>query len=627
MPIFNKYHYEPLCAEDAIRLIVLNAAAGRTAPLSCSLIQCRRSAPMINYNAISYAWGKPEFSRSLEIRCDGDTSYLRITPNVDALLRRIRASNKLRYLWIDAICLNQDDEVEKAEQIPLMGRIYEEAKSGFIWLGPDNYRTAMLFTFFREANLLPEVEKEEMAERFGSMSRRILRDGVNKYANIVYLTEFFDQPWFSRRWVIQEAYLARQATVFCGNYSIPLSELHKVARRIQTLDLSWYQVAVMANLDRSADKHGILELLWTFHKGDCLERKDRIAALFGLIPKNDRFPLDYKTHWTDIFKQLALFLFSLGDKNTNFQMLLHLFEFGPISQSEDALYPSWVPDWSRTRRRILPYYSYIRNPDTWEQHPSSPRHSEKTTLSFHQGVLHVNWHSSISGPQGRQAIYVKTFDGPLCVEEQREERVIGLLHDLFHSISASTLQIIALSSLLDMVAEFCYTPKKCEDARVGGPDIDIYINHLSALLPRPLNAMLFDNLRLLDSILQEFCLFQIEPFKLSPELGWGYGIGPAQIQVGDTMIPLWRPERRLRGRGISLQIEEKFPIRIITMLAVRPHETGAQGKEKAAQKGRIIGPSICVILRRPGGYRQDQDVDVKLDSHVNMEQWYSMCIV
>lgn len=634
MPIFNKYYYEPLCAEDVVRLAVLDPAAGETTPLSCSIIQRRRTAQIMDYIAVSYVWGKLEFSQTLEIRCNGDTSYLKITPNVDTLLRRFRVSNKPRYLWIDAVCLDQENEIEKAQQIPLMGRIYEEAKSVFIWLGPENHMTQMAFAFFRQANRLPELEKGKMAERLAGLGRKMNRDAGLDW--LVSTADFFDRPWFSRRWVIQEAYSARQATVYCGNHSIPLPLLITAARRFQTFDISSYSIAMVARLGKSARKDGILALLWKFHEADCLEPRDRVAALFGLLAKNDRCPLDYTTHWTELYKQVASFLFGLGEKDTGFQMLLHLFEFGAVSRLEDVSYPSWVPDWSRSRKRVLPYYSDIKNPDTWEHYPTSSKKSENFAVTFHHDVLHISWPPSISGPQGRHVIYAKKFDELPHVEEHKEERVISVLHKLFPSIPASILQISALSHLLEMVVEFLYTPNERDGNRLRGVAMNDYMTKLSTILSIPLQTTRFEYLRNLDSILQKFCLFQMEPFGLRSESSWGYGIGPEQLQVGDIMIPLWRLERNIKSIIIYgdriLPVEQDPAVCITTMLAVRPiavpsYDPGAQGKGKADQRGRIIGPSICVTSTQAGGYNQDQRVDTELNNQYTSGWRYSMRLV
>lgn len=75
MSVLNKYHYEPLCAENAIRLIMLDPASYEEAPLSCSIIQRRRLAQTEDYFAVLCTLGKPDFSRILEIKCDDGISY------------------------------------------------------------------------------------------------------------------------------------------------------------------------------------------------------------------------------------------------------------------------------------------------------------------------------------------------------------------------------------------------------------------------------------------------------------------------------------------------------------------------------------------------------------------------
>jgi hypothetical protein len=48
-------------------------------------------------------------------------------------------------IWIDAICINQQDNEEKDHQVQHMGEIYRNAKLVVVWLGPskDNSNLAM----------------------------------------------------------------------------------------------------------------------------------------------------------------------------------------------------------------------------------------------------------------------------------------------------------------------------------------------------------------------------------------------------------------------------------------------------------------------------------------------------
>ncbi|KAK4125812.1 heterokaryon incompatibility, partial [Parathielavia appendiculata] len=57
-----------------------------------------------------------------------------VTDNLHRLLRHLRLRDESRRLWIDQICINQKDEVEKGAQIRLMTEIYAGASPVVIWL-------------------------------------------------------------------------------------------------------------------------------------------------------------------------------------------------------------------------------------------------------------------------------------------------------------------------------------------------------------------------------------------------------------------------------------------------------------------------------------------------------------
>lgn len=66
-----------------------------------------------------------------------DATILLITPNLDTALRRIRLPDRIRALWVDAICINQQDVAERGGQVQLMGSIYSKARQVIVWLGKD----------------------------------------------------------------------------------------------------------------------------------------------------------------------------------------------------------------------------------------------------------------------------------------------------------------------------------------------------------------------------------------------------------------------------------------------------------------------------------------------------------
>ena len=123
------YSYTPFANENSIRLLHLEPGFDGT-PLQASL-SVHDLDGQFPYDALSYVWGKPDLNKSLSI----DEHELRITYNLHTSLRHLRYPDRVRTLWIDAICINQQDLTEKGPQVALMGRIYRQADTVLCWLG------------------------------------------------------------------------------------------------------------------------------------------------------------------------------------------------------------------------------------------------------------------------------------------------------------------------------------------------------------------------------------------------------------------------------------------------------------------------------------------------------------
>ncbi|KIM93151.1 hypothetical protein OIDMADRAFT_138370, partial [Oidiodendron maius Zn] len=125
------WHYTPLSA-SCIRIIQLLPAEDPSDPLECSLIETSlENAP--DYIAVSYVWG--DATNPSIILCHG--VQLSITLNLDAALRRFRDSSQCITLWVDSICINQQDTTELNDQVLVMGDIYRAASHVYIWLGSE----------------------------------------------------------------------------------------------------------------------------------------------------------------------------------------------------------------------------------------------------------------------------------------------------------------------------------------------------------------------------------------------------------------------------------------------------------------------------------------------------------
>lgn len=83
------------------------------------------------YEALSYVWGSGARSRTITLNSRAFT----VTENLYIALSHLRNRQLERLLWVDAICINQDDRDEKAKQIPLLRTIFAEAQHVIVWLG------------------------------------------------------------------------------------------------------------------------------------------------------------------------------------------------------------------------------------------------------------------------------------------------------------------------------------------------------------------------------------------------------------------------------------------------------------------------------------------------------------
>lgn len=158
------------------------------------------------YEALSYTW----VGELVPIRIAVERSEQRrfmVHKNLETALRQLRYSWKGRKMWIDAICINQDDSLEKDHQVANMARIYRHARTVCVWLGGYAANSDLAFRHIRVMLNLDDFDK-----LISNPDREI----VDAWDALFTLLR---RRWFSRRWVVQEIALAKQAMVYCGTES------------------------------------------------------------------------------------------------------------------------------------------------------------------------------------------------------------------------------------------------------------------------------------------------------------------------------------------------------------------------------------------------------------------------
>lgn len=126
------YNYQPL-APQTIRVLELHPGAPE-APLVGNITIQHIGAR--DYEALSYVWGDPAPVASIKCIDATNEGHLGVCRGLVSLLVAFRLPDQVRRVWIDALCINQDDTPERESQVRLMGAVYSQAKNVLCWLGP-----------------------------------------------------------------------------------------------------------------------------------------------------------------------------------------------------------------------------------------------------------------------------------------------------------------------------------------------------------------------------------------------------------------------------------------------------------------------------------------------------------
>jgi hypothetical protein len=229
-----------------IRCVILLPGSGDD-PIECELVYTnidKDSADRIPYVALSYCWGDVEDTVEIMLHSSSPNDAcsqrqepvhapFRITRNLFIALQALRNANR-QYLWIDALCINQQDPREKTHQVQLMGKIYSSADWVVAWLGPEDMHSRFLTRLWSK-HLKPLIDGRPSVARLrtfedilsgdphpvweivvkdkklrqlwleydkGTLSTSLPGSYTSAFLNA--LKAVFERPWWSRIWVVQE---------------------------------------------------------------------------------------------------------------------------------------------------------------------------------------------------------------------------------------------------------------------------------------------------------------------------------------------------------------------------------------------------------------------------------------
>ncbi|KAI3395887.1 hypothetical protein diail_672 [Diaporthe ilicicola] len=357
------YPYEPLPLGRYIRYLLLEPGEPDD-PIACKLHTARLDEA--HFEALSYVWGTPSMTE--RISCNETSIY--VTVNLRDALVQARHRFEPRALWVDSICINQEDREEKGLQVALMAEIYSKSSCTVICLGGND----------AEAHALPAAGL--LADVNAMMDRVLQQKGFSwkpdsfpvpdpdepllsdmRWESVAILT---GQPWFRRGWVVQEAALGPDARILWGDVDIDwlhflraYSWVHSRAITIHfrvfgDRSISWLHLMAF-DLRRKQETITIrapghdpsltmLQVLDCARVLSMTDARDRIYACLGLPNSTPRPPEmipNYGKTYLEVYREFACEYLLSTDMDLDILLLTQHDE----RTLADTEFGSWIPRW------------------------------------------------------------------------------------------------------------------------------------------------------------------------------------------------------------------------------------------------------------------------------------------
>ncbi|EWG50047.1 hypothetical protein FVEG_09379 [Fusarium verticillioides 7600] len=357
--------YQSLTSSTSFRLLQILSDGGQDI-LRCRMFDTDLAAQdPPRYIALSYTWHEeslPKTFRPVLI----NNQYLNVSLNLWNFLQNYRETVGERIIWIDQICINQDDTDECIQQIGQMCEIYQSASMDLFWIGEPGEDAETVFDLLSSLNRL----EMHLLQSGGS------RPGINALLNPIFMTaiglpmhnnpiwgslmQFISRSAFQRAWIIQEVAVSRNSAIFCGLLMLPFDVVGRAATFL--VESSWiklfhdmYQVSGAAGFITSmmncrvrhqeGERQSLDLLLASTRRFKATKPVDKIFALINLSESGRTEALppalrpDYRKSVVEVFRDVTLHLIRQGSLDI-------------LSGIEDVKFrqihglPSWVPDYS-----------------------------------------------------------------------------------------------------------------------------------------------------------------------------------------------------------------------------------------------------------------------------------------
>jgi hypothetical protein len=185
-----------------IRLLEL-LPGDQNSTIHCNLSVSTMGKMLRTFEALSYVWGAPASTGTVIL---GGRSVV-VTSNLQCALRCFRHKTSARFLWVDALCIDQTSTEEKITQVPRMWAVYTLSRRALIFLGAEADDSD-------RALYLIHVISELQAGDLDTVAKIVANSSLASSWNA--LLKLTRRQWWGRAWIIQEYAVATNVQFLCG---------------------------------------------------------------------------------------------------------------------------------------------------------------------------------------------------------------------------------------------------------------------------------------------------------------------------------------------------------------------------------------------------------------------------
>ena len=347
---FEAYQYTHLKEElYEIRLLTLLPGTFSSDIRLCLDITPLTADHVPEFEAVSYTWGSACDPVNIFVGKYGRKT-LPVTQNLAEALEYFRYQDKPRTLWIDAICVDQQNLKERSQQVKRMVDVYSNAVRVVVWLGPESDDSSLAMDCFDK--IASKVKVDWTTRSMSAITHEVhwgdrVTESPLEPHEMLAINHLIYRSWFERLWIWQEVILASEHTqVMCGTRTTLWNSLRAAIFWLYVKRRPWFSEATKFSprikqlFNLCAGKKGLSseDLIHQSRNCICTDPRDKIYALVSLLHKREsiRIEPDYTKNAYEVYQDAVSSIIKTSK-------LLRVLSTVELHEDLERV-PSWVPN-------------------------------------------------------------------------------------------------------------------------------------------------------------------------------------------------------------------------------------------------------------------------------------------